>query len=427
MIEPEDVSTISGEGAFRFKHVLVCDVAYASMTKAERARCHRIVADWMGARAPDELLELRAHHLDRACALLAELEAECPQTLVVEAAAVLERAGERSLSRDSFASARRLYHRVNALAPTLERRYMAAHSSLELGELGTAAIESEAIRSAARSAGDRRIEGRALCDLAAVALARQGDPSTPGRLAQDALGLLPEDDVDARADAYRKLATSAWWLGESRRAEAYFREMLALAEHAARPDLQDASRRGLVWLLELRLELDGAEQLLMSEPTGSSPLDRARSTLAVGSLRRLQGRLAEAKAALLEARTLFLDAGVSGEAAQCRLLLGWIAIIEGDLGRAEGEFREAVRVLEVSQRPWSPLRGRAGSGGNLARTRPTRGSRRLRARWEGARDRRRPYVLLGDAEDARTRSRGPGRRRRSGGSPARIARSGRGH
>jgi tetratricopeptide (TPR) repeat protein len=177
-----------------------------------------------------------------------------------------------------------------------------------------------------------------------------GDPSVAARLAEDALGVLAEEEADARIDAYRRLAVSAWWRGRSREAESYYREMLALADRAGRPDLGQLARRGLVWLHELRLELDAAEVLLSSPaPTGGGPLERARSTHAVGSLRRLQGRLVEAKAALAEARALFLEAGVSGEAAQCRLLLGWIAIVEGDLDLAESEFREGVRVLEAGQ------------------------------------------------------------------------------
>jgi class 3 adenylate cyclase len=181
LVEAEEISTISGESAFRFRHALVCDVAYSSMSKGTRARAHRTVAGWLGERAPDELLEICAYHLDRACVLLSELETELPQSLVAEAAAALDRAGDRAFSRESFASARRLYLRASTLAPTVERRYLAAHTSLQLGDLATSAIESEAVRADAVAIADHRIEGRALCDLAAVALARAATrPSPPG-------------------------------------------------------------------------------------------------------------------------------------------------------------------------------------------------------------------------------------------------------
>src|SRR2546423_7449072 len=54
LIAPEERSTISGDRAFQFKHVLTRDVAYSGMTKAERAENHRHFADWLGERAPDE-------------------------------------------------------------------------------------------------------------------------------------------------------------------------------------------------------------------------------------------------------------------------------------------------------------------------------------------------------------------------------------
>ena len=62
----EERSTISGEVAYRFKHVLIREVAYGGLTKAARAALHRRFAGWLRERAGDELLEIRAYHLDHA-------------------------------------------------------------------------------------------------------------------------------------------------------------------------------------------------------------------------------------------------------------------------------------------------------------------------------------------------------------------------
>ena len=43
----ESRSSISGERAYRFKHVLIRDVAYAGLAKAARAELHQQVADWL--------------------------------------------------------------------------------------------------------------------------------------------------------------------------------------------------------------------------------------------------------------------------------------------------------------------------------------------------------------------------------------------
>src|SRR5206468_1771016 len=66
----EPRSTIIGERAFRFKHMLIREVAYSGLTKAERATLHRRFAEWLHERGADELLEIRAYHLDHAAQLL---------------------------------------------------------------------------------------------------------------------------------------------------------------------------------------------------------------------------------------------------------------------------------------------------------------------------------------------------------------------
>ena len=74
----ESRSSISGERAYRFKHVLIRDVAYAGLAKAARAELHQQVADWLTAIAGEELVEIRAYHLDHAATLHEELDGVAP-------------------------------------------------------------------------------------------------------------------------------------------------------------------------------------------------------------------------------------------------------------------------------------------------------------------------------------------------------------
>ena len=83
----ETRSTISDESAYRFKHVLIREVAYSGLAKASRAAYHERFAEWLGERAGEELLEIRAYHLDQAVSLLVELDGEAPSELVTAAAA----------------------------------------------------------------------------------------------------------------------------------------------------------------------------------------------------------------------------------------------------------------------------------------------------------------------------------------------------
>ena len=77
----EERSSIRGEKAYKFKHVLIREVAYSGLSKSARAEHHARFAEWLKERAGEELLEIRAFHLDRATALLTELDGAAPVEL----------------------------------------------------------------------------------------------------------------------------------------------------------------------------------------------------------------------------------------------------------------------------------------------------------------------------------------------------------
>ncbi len=345
LVAPVERSTISGDRAFQFTHVLIRDVAYGALTKAERAETHRSFAAWV----PAELVEVSAYHLERACALLAELDGTPPPALAAEAAAALEAAGRRAYGIDSFTKARRLARRSFELEPTPGRLYLAADSACQLGDLGTVASEMEQVRAEAAAAADAALEGRALSGLATAALGRDGDPVESVRLAEKALATLPANDLEGRATALRRLASAAWWTNDLRGAEAYTRRALELADRAHRDDLRIDALGQLQWLLELQLQLDAAEEVFAERPAAEGVLARARAAHALGALRRLQGRLGEAAQSLAEARMLYLDVGASGDAAMCGLILGWMALVDGLAEQAEQEFRDAARVFAANE------------------------------------------------------------------------------
>src|SRR5205823_3425825 len=92
----EPRATISGEQAYKFRHVLIREVAYSGLSKMSRAELHRAFAGWLKERAGDELVEIRAFHLDQAARLLAELDGSAPPDLNEEAASALTHAGRRA-------------------------------------------------------------------------------------------------------------------------------------------------------------------------------------------------------------------------------------------------------------------------------------------------------------------------------------------
>src|SRR5215218_516130 len=89
LVVPEERSTIGHDEAFRFRHLLIREVAYGSTTKAQRADDHRTFAAWLAEHAPEELAEIRPYHLDQAAALLAELDGSPPSELARDAPRVV--------------------------------------------------------------------------------------------------------------------------------------------------------------------------------------------------------------------------------------------------------------------------------------------------------------------------------------------------
>src|SRR5439155_4232833 len=165
----ETRSSISGEAAYRFKHVLIREVAYSGLAKHARAQHHARFAEWLAERAGEELLEIRAYHLDQAAKLLAELDGAPPVELAKEAAEALTAAGKRGLAREAYKSARRVLVRAVELEPTLQRRYMAARAAQQLGDMAAVSVEMSRIRDEARAEGNRLVEARALTALGEAA------------------------------------------------------------------------------------------------------------------------------------------------------------------------------------------------------------------------------------------------------------------
>ena len=193
LVVHEERSAISGEQAFKFKHVLIREVAYAGLSKGSRADLHLHFADWLRERAGEELVEIRAFHLDQATRLLAELDGSAPADLAEEAAGELTRAGRRALSRESFASARNLLVRGVELAPTIERRYFAARAAWRLGDMPAVIVEMEEVAAAAEAAGERQLQGRALTALAEAVLNQRADATAAGLLVERAIEVLADD------------------------------------------------------------------------------------------------------------------------------------------------------------------------------------------------------------------------------------------
>jgi class 3 adenylate cyclase/tetratricopeptide (TPR) repeat protein len=350
LVVREPRATITGEQAYKFKHVLIREVAYAGLSKSSRAELHEAYADWLGRRTGDELLEIRAFHLDQAATLLAELDGAAPPELREIAAAALTKAGRRALSREAFRSARKLLLRAVELAPTLERRYYAGRAAWRLTDFPAVLVEMGEVAAEAERTGDHYLQGRALAALAEATLQHRADAVTARRLATLAVEVLGDADAGVRFEPLWVAANVASWFGDADEFEHWAKAALAAAQEAERKDLEVVVLHGLVMAYILRLDVMASSPLLLralelADESGSL-FSRAQA-LSVRGWQALVGEApVEAEADFTASRELYAELGNTTREAVMTMMIGRAAFAQRHVDRAEKLLRDAVRALK---------------------------------------------------------------------------------
>jgi tetratricopeptide (TPR) repeat protein len=349
----EERSSITGESAYRFKHGLIREVAYGGLTKSGRAEYHTRFAEWLRERADKELLEIRAHHLDQATLLYAELDGRPPEELARTAAKALEAAGKRALARESNLSARKILLRSVELEPTLRRRFLAARAAWQLGDLPVVRDEMSAVAEQAAAEGARDIQSRALTALSEVAASLDGALVRAAELADAALEVVEADDHDGRFRALDRRARVARWVGQLAEAEGFEQQAVEAARAAGRKDHEARAALQLAGIHIARMEEDKAEPLIdralaLAEESGSI-VARASAAQSKGNLHRVRGEYEGAQGWLTKALDLYREAAQVSEIAWTSRVLGQVAWATGNPEKAEKLLRESIRLLAPMQ------------------------------------------------------------------------------
>ncbi len=345
----EPRSSISGETAYRFKHLLIREVAYTGLAKLARAHHHARFAEWLGERAGEELLEIRAYHLDQSVELLTELEGAAPEELAHETASALVKAAKRAIAREAYGTARKLGLRALELRPTLGARYVAARAAWRMNDFATVEVEMTKVRDLAHEQDEPVVEALALTALGEAMLRREGDPASAQEFVDDALALLEnQDDPTAQFDARVAAASIGAWRGDMDAAIRHMERAYAIGVDARRKDLQTIAAQALAQTHIIRLELDEAEMLLTRalELAGESGsvLARLGTTLSYGWFLMVKGELDAAETVSEEVRATAAELGRDSTVAAAVFQLGQLARRKGDHKRAEKLFGEAVRI-----------------------------------------------------------------------------------
>ncbi|MDQ3985127.1 MAG: AAA family ATPase, partial [Actinomycetota bacterium] len=130
------------EDVFKFRHILIRDVAYEGIPKETRADLHERFAAWIEKSAGERLAEyeeILAYHLEQSCNLRSELMAfdDALVALSRRAAGHLAAAGRRALARDDVPAAVNLLTRATHVVPSEDA--IALELAPELGAALTSA------------------------------------------------------------------------------------------------------------------------------------------------------------------------------------------------------------------------------------------------------------------------------------------------
>ena len=189
-------SSVPGAEELGFKHVLIREVAYESITRRDRSDLHLEVATWLkdAALAEEPVAEL-AHHYEQAWRLSRSGAAQAgDRDLAGLAARYLGRLADRTLTYQARL-AESLYRRAVQAAEAASGEDPGlviglslgrAECLIELGRHQEAAAPANAARDLARGTGDEHLEARALLALGRIE-SDVGDDEVARRLLTQAL------------------------------------------------------------------------------------------------------------------------------------------------------------------------------------------------------------------------------------------------
>ncbi len=355
-IRPTRADVGTGD-AFAFRHALIRDAAYDGLPKRERADLHERLAEWLEGAVGNDLgqyQEVIAHHLAEAARYRIALRTDderAPQ-LARRAAEHLSEVGRRDYDAGAVRRA------ASVLVRAVDLLGSAAGAEL-LIDAGDAAVRSgddagfDLLRRAierADAAGD--LQAAAVARIVQAVHenwhARMGIDEAVATVEASIAVIEPMHDPAALAKAYGALGFVKWGLGQLEEARLAAQRGIEFAEEAG---LVARARRGMA--VSTAMTVDGPmpteEALAWCEEVlalhGQSRSVRYVVRESMGGLFGLQGRINEAREALVEAGAIAADLGHTTDEAAILLTLAVTLLHDGEVGDAEAMTEEARRVI----------------------------------------------------------------------------------
>ena len=238
---------LSGDDAYRFRHLLIRDATYQAMPKRVRADLHELLADWLVSTWPDrveEYQEIVGHHYELAHGYRVELGMtdERATGLAARAAGHLAAAAQRARERGDLPATQNLGERAVALVPAgdpvrTSLLLLVGDTRFDRGELTSAAAAYTQALAAAAAVGDERSEWLARMASQLVLSLTTTEPlvAEAQLVAREAIGVFERlDDAEGLARAWWHVADWAEQVGRMDDAVEAFERGLVSAARSGR-------------------------------------------------------------------------------------------------------------------------------------------------------------------------------------------------
>ena len=357
---------------YSFRNELTREIAYSTLTKAERARRHGVLAKHIAMEGErtgriEEVMDRLAYHFNLAASLLTELGtgAGLPPGMARDAASFLSRAARRAEQREDWKSAEKyLSHAIPLVdhadrAECLGLHLLRARARAEQRDTPGARHDLAVVDRLAREADDRRSLASAGTILGDVQY-KEGDlPEATATFERAVAEWRELGDSYGLAEALRFAGMTALFRGHHDDAARDIEEALALFRSVHDLRGEAWALQNLAWMAFIDGEYTKAEiRLETSAATFAEIGDWGGVSWALGLLawvRFTQGRLTEAHDLAVRMEQEARELGNRWASAMMSVLLANIAIWTGDPTRALDQARDAVEIFRVVGDPWGEL------------------------------------------------------------------------
>jgi len=366
-----DLLDLEGD-EYQFRNELTRDVAYGTLTKAERARRHGHLAKLLAEEAEandriDEDLDRLSYHFNLAASLMAELGAidGLPSGMVPAGVRFLKRAADRAEGRDDWTLAEKyLGHAIPLVdaddhAGQLPLRLARARARAEMRDCAGARTDLTAVITAAKELDDAHAMAAAQTVLGDV-LYKEGDLTASAQILDDAVARWRDlDDPRGLGDALRFRGLTDLFAGRPDGAAVFIEEAFEMFRSIGHRRGEAWALQNLAWISFMNGHADEAQRRLDASAAAFGELgDWGGMSWALGLLawvRFTQGRLDEAAVLAEQILQEATELGNRWAAGIMRVLLANVALWRGEPTETLEYAIAARTVFQELNDPWGEL------------------------------------------------------------------------